>query len=593
MTSLLRSLHLLMFSHFICLGAHGQIVQVGNDLDGQASVNFFGSSAAISADGQIIAVGAPFNSNNGTNSGNVRVFQWLSGTWQQMGNDMNGESSGDQFGGSVAISKDGSILAAGSRFNNLDTGHVRIYEFTPSGWVQMGNDIEGSNSGEQFGYSLAISDSGSRVVIGTPWKRINGNRTGQAVVYELQNGIWTILGNTIFGLDSVQNFGHSVSISGNGSRIAAGSPNYSDSASLNKGCVDVFDFINGTWTASVSKILGATQGDEFGTSVMLSSNGDRIIIGAPKNSGSAVLAGHARVFEFSNGVVSQLGVDLQGENAVDFFGKSVCISNDGNFVAVGAIYNDGGGFDAGHVRCFKLNQGNWIQLGSDIDGEATNDFSGTAIQYSKKGNYLIVGANHNDGNGPESGHVRVLNICYDSITSPTDFSSYLNPGWATFNVFCSDSLANYQWQMNDGTGWVDLSNAGQFIGVDTDVLELTGVNLSMNNYLFRCIVSHCRVDTTNSAKLSVINGMEIHLDAAVQKIKWTPNPSSGIFHLNHSGTDLIKEVQVFDLLGRLVEHISCTQTSFCMLDLTNHPNGTYRIHVTHQNGFDDLYVVIQ
>ena len=271
-----------MFSHFICLGAHGQIVHVGNDLDGQASVNFFGSSAAISADGQIIAVGAPFNSNNGTNSGNVRVFQWFSGTWQQMGNDMNGESSGDQFGGSVAISKDGSILAAGSRFNNLDTGHVRIYEFTPSGWVQMGNDIEGSNSGEQFGYSLAISDSGSRVVIGTPWKRINGNRTGQAVVYELQNGIWTILGNTIFGLDSVQNFGHSVSISGNGSRIAVGSPNYSDSASLNKGCVDVFDFINGTWTASVSKILGATQGDEFGTSVMLSSNGDRIIIGAPK-----------------------------------------------------------------------------------------------------------------------------------------------------------------------------------------------------------------------------------------------------------------------------------------------------------------------
>ena len=73
-------------------------------------------------------------------------------------------------------------------------------------------------------------------------------------------------------------------------------------------------------------------------------------------------------------------------------------------------------------------------------------------------------------------------ICYDSITSPTDFSSYLNPGWATFNVFCSDSLANYQWQMNGGTGWVDLSNAGQFIGVDTDVLELTGVNLSMNNF---------------------------------------------------------------------------------------------------------------
>ena len=584
---------LLIMMPLVCLSVQGQIVQIGNDIDGQASVNFFGSSVAMSGDGQIIAVGAPFNSGNGTNSGNVRVFKWLSGTWQQLGSDILGESSGDQFGGSVSLSDNGLILAAGARFNNLNSGHVRIFEYTPSGWVQLGSDLDGSLSGEQFGYSIALADSGSRIVVGTPWKSVNNSRLGQAAVYEFQNGNWTILGNAVLGADSLQNFGHSVSISGSGNRIAVGSPNYSDSASTNKGCVDVFDFYNGMWTSSHSKIQGAATGDEFGTSVMLSSNGNRIICGAPKHSGSAALSGHARVFELTNGTVTQLGLELQGENAVDFFGKSVAISEDGSQIAVGAIYNDGGGFDAGHVRCFKLYQGNWIQLGSDIDGEAINDFSSSAIHCSKKGNFIVVGANHNDGNGPESGHARVFNICFDSITDPSDFSAYSNPGWAMFNVSCSDSLARFQWQMNDGTGWIDLSNGGQFVGADSDTLELMGVNLSLNNYLFRCIVSHCRVDTSASGKLTVINGLGVPMDAEALKIKVAPNPSSGIVHLVNSGPNSIGSVQVYDMLGRIVKNGGDIQTSSGLLDLTDQPSGLYRIHITNPKGCTDLNVVIK
>jgi hypothetical protein len=46
-------------------------------------------------------------------------------------------------------------------------------------------------------------------------------------------------------------------------------------------------------------------------------------------------------------------------------------------VAIGAYFNDGNGSaNSGHVRVYENLSGTWTQIGSDIDGEATIDFSG-------------------------------------------------------------------------------------------------------------------------------------------------------------------------------------------------------------------------
>ena len=50
----------------------------------------------------------------------------------------------------------------------------------------------------------------------------------------------------------------------------------------------------------------------------------------------------------------------------------------------------------------------WRQLGGDIDGEAANDFSGSSVSLSSNGNIVAIGAPLNDGNGTDSGHVRVF-----------------------------------------------------------------------------------------------------------------------------------------------------------------------------------------
>ena len=75
-------------------------------------------------------------------------------------------------------------------------------------------------------------------------------------------------------------------------------------------------------------------------------------------------------------VITLLGSDIDGEAAGDVSGAGVSMSTDGSRVAIGAYGNDGNGADSGHVRIYDWNSSTWTQVGSDIDGEAAADRSG-------------------------------------------------------------------------------------------------------------------------------------------------------------------------------------------------------------------------
>ena len=106
---------------------------------------------------------------------------------------------------------------------------------------------------------------------------------------------------------------------------------------------------------------------------------------------------------------SQMGSDIDGEAASDYSGRTLSLSSDGTIVAIGAYGNDGNGSYAGHVRVYEWNSGSssWVQKGSDIDGEAANDYSGGAVSLSSDGTIVAIGAYRNDENGSNAGHVRV------------------------------------------------------------------------------------------------------------------------------------------------------------------------------------------
>jgi len=126
-------------------------------------------------------------------------------------------------------------------------------------------------------------------------------------------------------------------------------------------------------------IDGEAAFDRSGYSVSISSDGNRVAIGAIGNDGNA---GHVRIYEWSGSSWTQLGVDIDGEAAGDQSGYSVSISSDGNRVAIGAYYNDGNGAAAGHVRIYEWTGSSWTQLVADIDGEAAGDQSGYSVSIS-------------------------------------------------------------------------------------------------------------------------------------------------------------------------------------------------------------------
>jgi len=105
------------------------------------------------------------------------------------------------------------------------------------------------------------------------------------------------------------------------------------------------------------------------------------------------------VFSFSQW--TQNGSDIDGEAANDYSGNSVSLSSDGTVVAIGARANGSG---TGHVRVYKKSGGTWVQEGADIDGEANNDASGNSVSLSSDGTVIAIGAH---GNNSYTGHVRV------------------------------------------------------------------------------------------------------------------------------------------------------------------------------------------
>ena len=126
--------------------------QVGPDIDGEAAGDKSGTSVSLSADGTVLAICAPDN-----DSGHVRIFQQNGSSWTQIGSDINGEAAADNFGYTLSLSADGSILAIGARYNDgvngQDSGHVRVFQRDGSSWNQIGQDIDGEATAIYSSYS--------------------------------------------------------------------------------------------------------------------------------------------------------------------------------------------------------------------------------------------------------------------------------------------------------------------------------------------------------------------------------------------------------------------------------------------------------
>ena len=388
--------------------------QLGQDIDGESALDGSGEAVAMSADGNTVIISAPFNAGSGTNSGHARIYNFDGTSWTQLGQDIDGEAAFDFSGRAVAISADGNTVAIGAALNDGNgsfSGHARIYSFNGTSWTQVGGDIDGENASDQSGSAVAISADGNTVIIGAPGNDGNGSNSGHARIYSFNGTSWTQVGADIDGEAAFDNSGEAVAISADGNTVIIGASGNDGNGSFS-GHARIYRFDGTSWTQVGADIDGENAGDGSGFSVAMSADGDTVAIGAPGNGGNGSFSGHARIYSFDGTSWTQVGQDIDGEAAGDFSGDAVAMSADGNTVAIGAPGNGGNGSFSGHARIYSFDGTSWTQLGQDIDGE--NAFDGgddgqrRAVAISADGNTVAFGASDNDGNGTNSGHARVF-----------------------------------------------------------------------------------------------------------------------------------------------------------------------------------------
>jgi len=399
---------------------------LGQDLLGKAAGERFGSFADISGNGNVLAV---------VTNTTIQVYKMnrATDTWQEHG----GDSLQNETGSVVSLSENGGILAVGKLAvsNGTLPGKVRIFQLreSDSHWIQRGSDINGLASDDRFGSSVSLSDDGFILAIcASDYLSI--------YAYNSLTDSWGQLGQNITAVPSVYPLGSSISLSGDGQVVTVGENGQ------NRVRVYEFNALTDKWIQLGSDVVGEAY-FYFGTSVSLSSNGRILASGDPvqtPGSQGASAAAYAAVYEYIEATKNWMlrGEAIETEEGTDGIG-TICVSSDGNIVAIGTPFNDGAGFSAGSVRIHQYDAelGSWMIIGPDIDGVTAFDEAGAVIALSGNGDVLVVSTGNNDANGEDSGLVRVFQVAGGRFTpapsvswaptgspsmAPTFLSSYIN-----------------------------------------------------------------------------------------------------------------------------------------------------------------------
>lgn len=448
--------------------------QLGSAINGQSSYDYTGWSVSISSDGTRVAIGA-----YGSDQGRTMVFEESGGTWTQVGVDILGELSNDggqdYSGYSVSLSSDGSRVAIGAIHNSVSfvaypntnpnqyKGHVRVYAENGGAWSQVGADIDGEDTFDYSGWSVSLSDDGTRVAIGAYSNDDNGNNAGHVRVYSESGGTWTQMGADIDGEAAEDQSGWSVSLSGDGSRLAIGA-RYNDGGGSSSGHVRVYSESGGSWTQLGSDIDGGAQFDYSGWSVSMSYDGTRVAIGAP---GASHLGGvgHVAVYEESGGVWTQVGSNIDGEATGDYSGQSVSISSDGTRVAIKDIGAD-------RVRVYSESNGVWTKTGGNIAGVSAGrnpgNIPGKLVSMSGNGTRLIIGDPYNATSGTNGGQVRMFTLATSTIPAVLSWE-YSGSSWSEYR---SDII------VNTAVSRISHSTNGEILGLE----DVTSVGVGLYEY---------------------------------------------------------------------------------------------------------------
>ena len=419
-------------------------VQIGADINGDSTYDALGFSVSM-PDANTLAVGAVFTYNS---KGYVKVYTFKDAAWIQKGVDIDGEAAGDWSGVCVSM-PDPNTIAIGAYHNDgggFEAGHVRVYTWSGTTWLQKGVDIDGEAVQDFSGWDISMPDANT-VAIGALLNDGNGLLAGHVRVYTWSGTAWVQKGVDIDGEAAGDRSGTSVSMP-DANTLAIGATN-NGGGGIDAGHVRVYTWSGTAWVQKGVDIDGEAAGDVSGWDVSMPDS-NTLAIAARLNYGGGIGAGHVRIYTWSGSAWIQKGADIDGA-AGDFSGWSVSMP-DANTLAVGAPFHS----DTGHVRVYMWSGTAWIQKGVGIDGEAAENWFGFSVSMADA-NTLAIGAPMNDEGGIDAGHVRVytftaLDVSENSLSSLLNL--YPNPASNILNVEVGSEYLNSAYSIFENTGRV-------------------------------------------------------------------------------------------------------------------------------------------
>ena len=317
-----------------------------------AHYDYFGGAVALSGD--TLVGGAPLDDDEDTDAGGAHVFlrnEGGSDNWGEIAELIHTPYDGEEFG--FVVAADGDTVVVGDNQSYSD-GTVFIFYRNEGGANNWGEVELLRPIAFGYGYGRSVALSGDTLAIGM--------RAGPEVyLHERNEGgadNWGRVKIVEMPDISVNSFGYSVSLDNDTLLIGAIGD---DDNGLYSGSALVYERNEGgadNW-GEVAKLLPSDGDvwDLFGEAVAV--KGDTAVVGASQNDDNGERSGSAYVFERNLGGANNWGEArklLPSSGSADaHFGYSVTI--DGDRVVVGAYRHTGTFYEEGAAYLFERNQG--------------------------------------------------------------------------------------------------------------------------------------------------------------------------------------------------------------------------------------------
>lgn len=518
------------------------------DPSGNANIRF-GASVALTPDGNTALVGVPgFQLGTTSGAGRAVLFTRVNGQWQVTSQfaDPN-PTANEQFGTSVALSANGQIALIGTfagcgNCGTTGKGVAFLWQKSSSGWPSSPTSSfsdPGAQSGDLFGEAVALSGDGNTALIGAPYASFNNQaQSGVAFVYTANGGVWAsapqpaaaLLSNPVTAGTLL---GYGVTLSSDGSLALAGAPGTSIGGNASVGAAYLYARPSGGWSGTPVPSQAfydpaVRANGNLGFSVAMTPNGTEVLIGDPGTHSGVPGVGAAYLFtQNSNGTWSGVPAASfsDGSGSADDFGISVALSGDGMLALIGAPAANN---YAGAVYVFAQANGSWPStptLGlADPGGAADDEFASVAVGGCGVGSCItaLAGAPGTTVNGQAgAGKVYVLGQTADLslalASSPANvpinqtvnylFTVANNDGQVTAdNLTLTDTLPA-------GMSFVSANAAGGSCGYNNGTLSCTLAQLAPQGFWKPSVT----VKATAQGK--IVNS------ATVSATQFDPNPA--------------------------------------------------------------------